>query len=107
MPDDLDNFKSEFYDALKDIYERLKAHEGEVGVKLGAVTKAVTMLSQELFAFQKQRNELYETDRLDRAKRQKWQDIKDAVVGCFVGLVLLTGCGILAVLVYLLIQGRL
>lgn len=104
MPDPLDTFRQEFYDALKEIYERLKAHEEEVNARIveyrKTVNTAITLLSKELFDFQ-------ETDRRERVERQKRQDIKDAAIGCLLLAFLLTSCAILTLGAYLLAIGRL
>lgn len=105
MNDDLDKFREDFYAALKDIYERLKAHETEVKGSIveyrKTVNAAISLLSKELFDFQ-------ETDRKEREKRQKRQDIKDMAIGLLGCALLLTGCAILAVVVYYMVAiGRL
>lgn len=101
MPDDLDQFREDFYAALKEIYERLKAHEAEVSARITeyrkTVNTAMNLLSKELFDFQ-------ETDRKERRERQKRQDVKDAAIGCLLAALLLTGCAILGLIAMYLLR---
>lgn len=97
MPDDLDKFKEEFYDALTQIYEKFKLHENEVKGSIieyrKTVNAAISLLSKELFDFQ-------ENDRREREKRQKRQDVKDAIAGAIGCCLILTGCGMIAILLW-------
>lgn len=81
--------------AIKEVYEQFHQLRAEVTEYKKSVNNAFLILSKELLDFT-------EKDVAERRERQRRQDIKDVVIGCFLLLTVVVCCSIISVQVYLL-----